>query len=92
VTGKVTADGQALTAGTVTFRPDETKGNKNKAIPTGMIDSSGNYKLFTDGKEGAPLGWYKVGVSQQGMAGACNPAGTSAWPTRRRASRKAARA
>jgi len=76
VTGKVTLDNQPLTVGTVTFRPDESKGNTSKAIPSGTIDASGNYKLFTDGKEGAPLGHYKVGVSTQGMAaGGMQPGG-----------------
>jgi len=68
VSGKVTTDGgQPLTVGTVTFQPDEAKGNTSKLVPTGMIDSNGNYKLTTGGQEGAPLGWYKVGVSPHGM-------------------------
>ena len=68
VTGKVTLDGEPLTAGTVTFQPDESKGNKSKASASGMVDASGNYKLFiTPEKEGAPLGWYKVGVNPVGM-------------------------
>jgi len=69
VTGKVTADGKPLTVGTVTFQPDDSKGNTSKAIPSGVVSENGTYKLFTDGKEGAPPGFYKVGVSPLGMSG-----------------------
>ena len=62
--GKVTVDGAPLTSGTVNLQPDEAKGNSSKFAPSGMIDSSGNYKLTTDGRDGAPLGWYKVGIGQ----------------------------
>lgn len=67
VTGKVTLDGAPLTAGTVTFQPDESKGNKSKSSASGMVDANGNFKLFTSDKEGAALGWYKVGISPVGM-------------------------
>jgi hypothetical protein len=67
VTGKITLDGEPLTAGTITFEPDDSKGNKSKSPAGGMVDASGNYKLFTSGKEGAVVGWYKVGVSPVGM-------------------------
>src|SRR5262249_22805146 len=63
VTGHVTLDGAALSAGSVLFVPDETKGNNSQVSPRGMIDSQGNYELFSDGKKGAPAGWYKVVVS-----------------------------
>jgi len=66
-TGKVTLDGAPMTIGMVTFQPDEAKGNTLKYSPTGPIDSSGNYKLMTDGKDGAPVGWYKVTISAYGM-------------------------
>jgi hypothetical protein len=69
VSGKVTLGGQPLTAGVVTFFPDESKGNKGEYSATGSIDADGNYKLTTDGKEGAPLGAYRVSVNTQGMPG-----------------------
>jgi hypothetical protein len=62
VSGKVTLDGQPLTAGAVSFSPDSAKGNKEKVAPTGSINSSGVYELSTEGKSGAPVGWYKVTV------------------------------
>src|SRR5262249_50069993 len=55
VVGKVTADGQPVKAGTVSFRPDKSKGNTTVHEPFGEIDSQGNYKLFTGKKEGAPV-------------------------------------
>lgn len=71
VSGKVTLRNAPLTAGIVTFIADESKGNKAKASPTGKIGSDGNYTLTTDGKSGAPLGWYKVTVNTEtpGMGG-----------------------
>ena len=63
VSGHVTLDDAALSAGSVLFVPDETKGNNSQISPRGMIDSQGNYELFSDGKKGAPAGWYKVVVS-----------------------------
>src|SRR4051812_13406743 len=60
VTGKVTLDGKPLTVGTVSFRPDVTRGNTSMHIPTGEIDAQGNYTLVTIRKNGAPPGWYKV--------------------------------
>ena len=64
VVGKVTVDGQPLTTGTgngnVSFRPE--KGNPSRQEPAGAIDPDGTYRLKTDGKEGAPLGRYRVMV------------------------------
>jgi hypothetical protein len=63
VSGKVTLKDSPLTAGQVTFVPDAAKGNKSTTSPAGPIGADGKYKLSTNGKEGAPLGWYKVTVS-----------------------------
>ena len=68
VTGKVLIAGQPLllpegAEGSVSFRPDETKGNTSTFEPVGIMDREGNYQLKTAGKAGAPPGWYKVGVA-----------------------------
>jgi len=63
VSGKVTLKGSPLTAGQVTFVPDTAKGNKATVSPAGPIGSDGSYHLVTNGKQGAPLGWYKVTIS-----------------------------
>jgi hypothetical protein len=60
VRGRVTLNGEPITTGTVSFRPDPAKGNTSLHHPTGPIDPEGNYQLFTAGKPGAPTGWYKV--------------------------------
>jgi hypothetical protein len=65
VEGKVTADGKALTKGSVRFVPDKAKGNNSTAEPTGEIGSDGSYTLMTQGKSGAAPGWYKVSVTSQ---------------------------
>jgi hypothetical protein len=65
VSGKVTVDGQPVTEGNVSFLP---VGKETKAgLCVGQIDSGGNYKIFTDGKEGAPEGKYKVTVTRSMM-------------------------
>jgi hypothetical protein len=73
VSGKVTIDGQPVTGGQVTFIPDvpnpNDEGAKGQAVApsagmsAGQIDSSGQYKIYTAGKAGAPLGKYKVTVT-----------------------------
>jgi hypothetical protein len=60
--GKISSGGVALAGGAVTLTPDASKGNKSPASPTGQIGSDGAFTLMTDGKPGAPLGWYKVTV------------------------------
>jgi hypothetical protein len=63
VSGKITLDGNPMPTGTVIFHPDDSN---QKFTPSGIIDN-GSYKLLTDGKEGAPVGKYKVSVNPQGM-------------------------
>src|SRR6266542_622279 len=60
VVGKITVAGKPLTTGSVSFRPDKTKGNTSQHEPAGDIDAEGNYKLYTAMKEGAPPGHYQV--------------------------------
>jgi hypothetical protein len=61
VSGKVTFGDQALTSGQVTLVPADS--TTLKEVPGGTIDSNGEYKIFTGGREGAPLGKYKVTVN-----------------------------
>jgi len=62
VSGKVTLKGAPLTAGVVNFVPDAAKGNKTPHGPTGTIGSDGSFSLTSEGKTGAPLGWYKATI------------------------------
>src|SRR5262245_808535 len=63
VSGKVTLDGQPLTTGSVSFRPDTSRGNASPQQPQGTIDADGNYELSVPpARKGAPPGWYKVVV------------------------------
>ena len=62
VSGKVTVDNSPLTSGSVRFVPDSSRGNKAGVEPVGQIGSDGKYTLYTNGKAGAPAGWYKVTV------------------------------
>jgi hypothetical protein len=63
VSGKVTLDGTALTAGQVAFHPNLEKGNKATGMALGTIGADGTYTLTTNGKTGTPPGWYKVTVA-----------------------------
>jgi hypothetical protein len=65
VAGQVTLDGRPLAAksATVLFKPDAARGNKSTFEPVGRVDEDGNYELLTQGKRGAPPGWYKVIVT-----------------------------
>jgi hypothetical protein len=65
VAGRVTIDNAPLTAKStvVLFKPDASKGNTSPFEPVGTVDADGNYTLKTKGKNGAPLGWYKVVVT-----------------------------
>lgn len=65
VEGKITADGNPLAQGSLAFHPDTAKGNASKKTGAAEI-KDGSYKLFTDGKPGAPAGWYKVTVVSAG--------------------------
>jgi hypothetical protein len=63
VSGKVTlANGNPVTTGIVTYKPDKAKGNNSTVEARGDINESGEYTLKTDGKPGAPPGKYKVTV------------------------------
>jgi hypothetical protein len=69
VEGQVLVGSEPLKAGTaqrtgyVQLTPDASRGNTSLELPSGTIDSEGHYKIFTNVKEGAALGWYKVTVS-----------------------------
>jgi hypothetical protein len=60
VSGTVTQNGQPLTTGTVSFRPDAARGNQSQHQPTGRIEADGRYTLYTTERSGAPPGWYRV--------------------------------
>jgi hypothetical protein len=62
VEGQITYQGKALTKGSLIFKADAAKGNATKHQPHGAIDASGRYKVTTHPRDGAPPGWYKVGV------------------------------
>jgi hypothetical protein len=74
VAGKVMLEGQPLTQGVVSFRPDE--GNATWHHPISEIDASGKYRLYTGDRPGAPPGRYKVLV----FADANAPQGKAAHP------------
>jgi len=73
VSGKVALGDKPLSGGQVTFQPDDAKGNKAQGMFAGPIGSDGTYSITTDGKPGAPLGWYKVTVGTMVPGGKPNP-------------------
>jgi hypothetical protein len=62
VSGKVTVDGDPVTAGQVSYIPYD-KEQKTGGMSAGQIDSSGGYVIYTAGNSGAPPGRYKVTVT-----------------------------
>lgn len=64
VEGRAFVGDKPLKSGTVSFRPDATKGNTSQHQPNGTIDSTGRYELYVPpARKGAPPGWYKVVVT-----------------------------
>lgn len=74
VKGQVRLEGQILSTGSVSLRPDEPGRWQH---PTGLIGADGVYSVFTDHREGAPPGRYKVVVfaheTLQSRAGTAAP-------------------
>lgn len=60
VRGQVKLDEAPLTTGVVSLRAEQ--GNDTLHQPTGLIDASGTYRIYTAGKVGAPPGKYRVVV------------------------------
>ena len=84
VKGHVKLNGQTMTSGTVNFHPDKDQGNTFGGECVGDINAQGEYTLHTSrGGKGAPLGWYKVTVSQDAPVTAdnTNPSTTSSINT-----------
>jgi hypothetical protein len=73
VKGKVTVGGQPLKLGSVTYWPNEAKGNTSKMEAGATINEDGTYELFTKGKAGAPPGAYKVTVVAQPIPDSTKP-------------------
>lgn len=67
VEGRVLLDGTPLKnkGGSVVLKADASKGNAipPRMMPVGMIQRDGTFKVTTEGRPGAPAGWYKVLVS-----------------------------
>ena len=66
VEGKITGDEGPLTRGSIAFHPDNAKNNTSKKTGAADITPEGTFQLYTDGKPGAPAGWYKVTVVSTG--------------------------
>jgi hypothetical protein len=63
VSGKVLVGDVPIKQGGVRFQPDRSRGNTVPYEPVAKIQEDGTYALYTNGKRGAPEGWYKVSVS-----------------------------
>jgi hypothetical protein len=85
VSGKITFLNDPLPAKNtiVLLKPDASRGNSSPFEPTGTVDGSGTYTVRTEGKTGAPPGWYKVVVTARDDA----PVAHSKTPNHRPVSR-----
>jgi hypothetical protein len=88
VEGKILVDGKPLTGGSVSFHPDAAKQNSSTKVIPGKIGQDGSYQLFTDGRPGAPLGWYKVTVVSTSEADSSRPDLIKSFVGRKFADRK----
>jgi hypothetical protein len=79
VAGSVLVGEKPVPEGTVTFRPDANKGNQSMHIPTATIRPDGSYELETNGKPGAPPGWYRVLVLADNFR-VIEPPPSPVWP------------
>jgi hypothetical protein len=66
VKGQVKVGNTTLKTGSVTLVPDKDKGNNATVQPRANITEEGTFEITTDGKPGAPAGWYKVLVTADG--------------------------
>jgi hypothetical protein len=75
VSGKITFLNEPLVVKNtiVLLKPDASRGNNSPFEPTGTVDDSGTYTLRTEGKTGAPPGWYKVVVTARDDAPVAHP-------------------
>jgi hypothetical protein len=62
VEGDVVVDDKPLAKGRVVLWPDSGKGNTFTGQPSGEVEN-GKFKIMTEGRNGAPAGWYKVTVT-----------------------------
>jgi hypothetical protein len=63
LSGKVFVGSEQIMSGNVTLIPTES-GSANRALSAGQI-KNGVYTIYTDGKEGAPPGKYKITVTPE---------------------------
>jgi hypothetical protein len=62
VQGRVFYHGKPLTGGTVVFTPDPERGGSGP-MAWGTIEADGRYRLSTDGRNGASLGWHRITIA-----------------------------
>lgn len=62
VTGSIKLGDKPMSKGSMAFNPDKAKGNTSTLVPSADIAEDGTFTVYTSGKPGAPLGWYKVTV------------------------------
>lgn len=80
VRGRVTVEKKPWSVGDIGFFPDAAKGNHRGRASIGSLKPDGSFELFTSGKPGVPLGWYKVVVWATNDPAAANPWGSDGKP------------
>lgn len=62
VEGRIVYRGQPVDAGTVVFTPDTERGNTGP-IAWAEIQPDGRFRLKSDDRDGATLGWHRVTIA-----------------------------
>ena len=73
VQGTVFLGDKPATNGAVVLHPDVAKGNASKHEPRAKIEADGTFHVQTTNQNGAPPGWYKVGVIVTEPSDPANP-------------------
>lgn len=79
VRGKVLVEGEPVTFGTISFRPDAKRGNTSMEQPGGSIGPDGSFELMSAEKPGALPGWYRVLVMADNFQ-VIDPPPSPVWP------------
>ena len=72
VEGELVVDEKPLAKGAVVLWPDAGKGNTFTGQPTGEVEN-GKFKVMTQGRVGAPVGWYKITVTSSDIPDSSKP-------------------
>jgi hypothetical protein len=79
VRGKILVGEKPVKEGTIQLRADQARGNTTWEQPVAAIQPDGTFEVTTNGKPGAPPGWYRVLVLADNFK-VVDPPPSPVWP------------